>query len=192
MAEDVWSRTAARFRKASPRWASPGALAARLDPEWRMTPALKLIDDALVDVAEGRCKRLVVACPPQEGKSTLGVIAFLLWWLTFRPESRNAVASYEQEIAQRNGRRIRDLIGQWNGADGSLDLGLRVQRGDHAAARWSLQGHRGGLVCVGVGAALAGRPVDGALVIDDPTKDHEQAMSSAHRERVWHWWQSVA
>lgn len=192
MADDVWSRTAARFRKQRPRWRSPGALAAQLDPSWRVTPALQLIDDALVDVAEGRCKRLIVTLPPQEGKTSICAQAFPLWLLTFRPELRNAIASYEQDIAQRNGRRIRDWISTFDGTDGTLDLGLRVQRGDHSAARWSLQGHVGGVVCVGIGAALSGRPVDGVLVIDDPTKDHEQAMSSAHRAAVWNWWQSVA
>lgn len=47
---------------------TPGALAKALDPRTVQTPALDLIDAALVDVAEGRCKRLMIALPPQEGK----------------------------------------------------------------------------------------------------------------------------
>jgi predicted phage terminase large subunit-like protein len=157
-----------------------------------LTPALAAIDRALVDVAEGRCRRLMVMLSPQEGKTSLVAQVFPLWLLTFRPDARNAIASYEQTIAERNGRRIRDLITANDGTDSTLDMGLRVQRGDHAAARWTLEGHDGGVVCVGIGAALTGRAVTGVLVVDDPIKDHEQAMSSAYRERVYEWWRSVA
>lgn len=191
MADDVWARTAARFRKPVPRWPSPGALAARLDVDWRPTAALSLIDQALVDVAEGRCKRLMIMLPPQEGKTTLVARTFPLWLLTHRPDMHVVLASYELETAQRVGRGIRDEITMHDGREGSLDLGLRVRRGDHAAARWAIEGHNGGLYSVGIGGALTGRRAD-LLVLDDPVKDREQAQSSTYRERVWDWWQSVA
>ncbi|WP_431935860.1 hypothetical protein [Micromonospora sp. RP3T] len=59
---------ATRARNAQ-KWATPGALAAALDPSTIQTAALDAIDAALVDVAEGRCKRLIITMPPQEGKA---------------------------------------------------------------------------------------------------------------------------
>ena len=191
MGDDVWSKAAARFRKPVSRWASPLDLAVALDPTYRRTPALELISKALVDVAERRTRRLAISMAPQEGKTAV-LQAFILWLLEHRPEMRNGVVSYETDIATRSGRRIRDQIEQFDGADGTLDLGLRVRRGDHSAGRWSLDGHLGGLVCVGIGGALTGRSIDGVLVVDDAFKGHEEAMSSAIREKTWDWFRSTA
>lgn len=59
---------AARVKNAD-KWATPGAMAAALDPSTIQTAALDEIDAALLDVAEGRCKRLIITMPPQEGKA---------------------------------------------------------------------------------------------------------------------------
>lgn len=47
---------------------SPGQLAAALDPRTVQTPALAIVDRALIDVDAGRTRRLIVCLPPQEGK----------------------------------------------------------------------------------------------------------------------------
>ena len=73
---------------------TPGALALDLDPETKQTPALDLIDRALVDVAEGRCKRLMISMAPQEGKSERTSRRFPLWMLTRNPTMRIAIVSY--------------------------------------------------------------------------------------------------
>lgn len=49
-------------------FATPGDLAKAIDPTTVQTPALDVIDAALVDVEEGRCDRLIISMPPQEGK----------------------------------------------------------------------------------------------------------------------------
>ncbi|CAN5388386.1 phage terminase large subunit [soil metagenome] len=188
---DIFDRVSNLLGSPAPRWARPGALAKELDPNRRDTAALDAIDAALVDVAEGRCKRLMVFCPPQEGKTSLVGRAFPLWLLTHRPELRIVIASYEAEIALRNGRAIRDEITSNSGRDGTLDLGLRIRGSEKAAARWSLDGHEGGVYCVGIGGALSGRPAD-VLIIDDPVKGREEANSSVYRQRAFDWWQSVA
>jgi phage uncharacterized protein (putative large terminase), C-terminal domain len=191
MTDDVWPRVADAFREPTPRWPSPGALAVELDPDWRLTPALALIDEALTDVAADRCKRLIVTLGPQEGKTSIVAQFFPLWLLSHRPETHVVIASYEQQIAERSGRRIRDLITSNDGVGSTVDLGLRVKRGDHAAGRWTLQGHSGGVYSAGVGAALTGRRSD-VMIIDDPTKDFEDAQSAASRRRVWEWWRTTA
>lgn len=183
---DPFEYAARAFETPPARWDSPGALARALDPTTRQTAALDLIDAALIDVADGRCERLIVSMPPQEGKSQRTSRRFPTWLLTRDPELRIAVASYEHGVARRWGRAIRDDINAH-----STELGLAVSPLSSAAHEWQLAGHRGGVYCVGIGGALTGRPVD-VLIVDDPIKDREQADSLTYRDRAWDWWTDVA
>jgi predicted phage terminase large subunit-like protein len=169
-----------------PRWATPGALAVDLEPATRQTPALELIDRALVDVYEGRDDRLAVSMAPQEGKSTKISRWFPLWWLARRPDTRIAIVSYELGVARRLSRQIRNDITAYGD-----ELGLTVRSDTSAAHEWQLDGHRGGVYAVGVQGALTSRPVD-LLIIDDPVKDWKTAQSASAREDAWLFWQSVA
>lgn len=166
------------------RWPAPYDLAHELDTATKNPPHLKAIDDALIDVMEGRCERLLITMPPQEGKSERTSHYGALWMLLQNPELRIAIASYEAETARRWGQVIRnDLL--------TFSLPLRLQEDSRAAGRWNIDGHKGGVYCVGIGGALTGRPVD-VLLIDDPVKDRAQADSQAYRDAAWNWWTDVA
>ena len=102
------------------RFDSPGALAKALDPTTVQTPALQLIDEALVDVAEGRTNRLMISLAPQEGKSQRTSRRFPLWTLLRNPETRIALVSYAHTMSRRWGRAVRDDI------YAHPDLGLAV------------------------------------------------------------------
>lgn len=176
---------------APPRWATPGQLAAAVDPATVQTPALDLIDEALVWAYSTPGARLIISIAPQEGKSTRVSRAGCLWALIRNPETRIGIASYAQPLAEGFGRDIRNWITTFNGDEDTVDLGLRIAPDYGSAKRWQLDGHRGGVVCVGIGSGFTGRPAE-ALVIDDPFADKEQADSAYQRNRVWGWWQSVA
>lgn len=184
-----WEAAARWFEPATPRvqrWRTPGELARALDPRTVQTPALDLIDSALVDVAEGRCPRLMLALGPQEGKSQRASRRFPEWMLTRNPDLRIAIVSYAHGIARRWGRAIRDDITMH-----SAELGLRVSPSSSAAHEWELDGHAGGVYCVGVNGSLTSRPVD-LMIIDDPYKNGEQADSLAWQETVRDFWTEVA
>lgn len=183
----MWLEYAARAFEpaAKPRWASPGALAAYLDPKTRQTPALDLIDSALIETFNTPDSRLIISMPPQEGKSQRASRRFPLWALLQNPELRIAITSYEANVARRWGRMIRDDI-----TSNSFDLGISVRDDLSAQHEWQLDGHEGGVYTAGVGGALTGRPVDLAI-IDDPIKDRLQADSETYRDRVWDWWTDV-
>jgi hypothetical protein len=77
-------------------------------------------------------------------------------------------------------------------------LGLLLDPDRAMQTSWSLadvpgrKGARpGGIISVGVGSALTGRPLD-VLIVDDPIKDAHQADSTVYRQRVKDWFQSVA
>lgn len=184
---DLWSATRSAFTSNSKIdvHETPGALAKALDPSTKQTPALDLIDAALLDVAEGRCDRLMLSMPPQEGKSQRTSRRFPLWMLTRNPETRIGLVSYSHIVSRRWGRAVRDDITE------HPELGLSVSATSAAAHEWELAGHRGGMYCVGVKGSLTGRPVD-LLIIDDPYKDGEQADSQAWQDTVRDFWTEVA
>jgi predicted phage terminase large subunit-like protein len=184
----TWYEAAAQRFEAPPppKWATPGQMAAALDPKTVQTPALDLIDAALVEAFNTPDARLIISMPPQEGKSQRASRRFPLWCLTQNRELRIAIASYESNVARRWGRAIRDDI-----TTHSKELDLRIRDDLAAQHEWALDGHEGGVYTAGIGGALTGRPVD-LLIIDDPIKDREQADSTVYRERAWDWWTDTA
>lgn len=190
-----WAEVAARqFEPPAPpeepRWATPGQLAAAIDPSTVQTPALDLIDEAVVDAWDTRDARLIISVPPQEGKSQRVTKTASLWRLTQAPETRLGIVSYAQALAEGFSRDVRNWITENDGDEGTLDLKLKVARDNGSARRWQLDSHRGGIVAVGVDSGITGRPLD-AIVIDDPFADDKQADSAYYRDRVWSRWRST-
>lgn len=183
---------AARFevREEDP-YPTPGRLAKKLDPATVQTPALDLIDAALVKVDKGEINRLIVSISPQEGKSERITHYGTLWMLLRNPERRIGLVSYGEDVASRMSYAVRNDIATFNGDEDTVDLRLRLRRDSKAMSRWYLDGHRGGVYAVGIGGQLTGRPID-ALTIDDPVKDYRAADSTVQSEAAWQWWMSVA
>jgi predicted phage terminase large subunit-like protein len=186
---EIEARRAAR-RAAQPDWTTPGDLAKLIDPATVQTPALDVVDEAVMWAYTTPGARLLISLPPQEGKSQRATKTGTLWALTQNPQLRVGIVSYSQPLAEGFGRDVRNWIASNNGDEGTFDIGLRIARDYGSAKRWQLDGHRGGIVCVGIGGGLTGRPLD-ALVIDDPFSDKSQADSAYYRDRVWNWWQAV-
>jgi len=89
-------------------------------------------------------------------------------------------------VARRWGRDIRNDI-----VTHADVLGLRVRPDTAAAHEWQLEGHTGGVYCVGIGGALTGRPAD-LMIIDDPHKGRKEADSETFRNAAWDWWTETA
>jgi predicted phage terminase large subunit-like protein len=191
-ADPLFARLADLLADGPSVFASTGDLAAKVDPTNVQTSALDLVDAALVDVAEGRCDRLIISLPPQEGKSTRVTRYGALWMLMRNPHHRIAIVSYSDQVAQQFSYAVRNDITTFDGSEGNVDLGLRLRKDNKAASRWFLESPaRGGVYAIGIGGSLTGRPVD-ALVIDDPVKDYRAADSQLLSELAWQWWMSVA
>ena len=177
---------------------SPGQLAAALDPTTVETPALRIIDEALVRVQrhmDGRddgLDRVILSMPPQEGKSERVTHYGAEWFLQRNPNLRVGLVSYGDDMVKRHSYAIRNDIVTNNGEEGNLDLGMRLRRDTKAAGRWNLNyPHRGGIYAVSIGGAFTGRPID-CLVIDDPVKDVRSAESVWQSQAAWDWWTAVA
>lgn len=178
--------------------AGPLDLKVALDPMSVRTPALALLSAELEWLITTPGARLIVSCPPQQGKSELAKHA-VLRSLQYRPDRRVAFTSYAEWLAARNSGEVRDLIIA-HGSDATDpltgerltdQLGLAVDPSRSAESAWRLRGHRGGVIAKGVGSGLTGAPVE-FLVCDDPLKDDRDADSPTIRSRLYEWWRTVA
>jgi predicted phage terminase large subunit-like protein len=154
---------------------------------WRLAPHLELIDELLCRVATGKTRRAMIFAPPRHGKSSLVSHYFCSWYLGRYPDRRVMLASYEAEFASSWGRKVRDTLGHW----GRELFGVHVRADVAAASRFEIEGHLGSMVCAGAGGPITGRGAD-LLVLDDPIKNNEDAMSELQREKMWDWYRSTA
>lgn len=169
----------------APKWTTPGDLAQTVSPDTVQTPAMILIDNALMELANTPNGRLIISMPPQEGKSTRAAEVFPLWVLSQRPSTRIVLVSHSIVLARRNSRNVRHHIDTHG-----EQLSLWLSRDVNSATEWQLAGHRGGVYAVGMGGSLTGRPSD-LMILDDPIKDMEAADSEVIRENAWDWWMAV-
>lgn len=184
MADDELDMLADQLEGGARDYPTPGALARALEPRTVQTPALDLLDAALVDVAEGRHPRLIFTMPPQEGKSERVSRWFVLWLLLRNPDLRIAIVSYQDGMSRRWGKRVRKDI------ESNPSLGLVVSSDSRAANEWQLEGHDGGVITSSIRGSLTGRAVD-VMILDDPIKGRKEAASETERETLKDFWRST-
>jgi len=128
-------------------------------------------------------RRLMVCMPPGSAKSTYTSIDFAAWYLGRNPERSIIAASHTQELAERFGRRVRNIFA----SPAHFNVFKATVADDSGAAgRWETD--KGGeYFAAGVGGSIAGRRAD-LGIIDDPVKSREDADSERSRERVWDWY----
>ena len=149
---------------------------------------LKLLNEALMKVADGTIKRLMVTMPPRHGKSELTSKYFPAWYLGRNPECRIILTSYEADFAAQWGHKVRELLME----HGMLfETPIVIDRGSSAKNRWDIYGHKGGMQTAGVGGAITGKGAK-ILIIDDPVKNSEQAHSATYRDKAKEWFNSTA
>jgi predicted phage terminase large subunit-like protein len=143
----------------------------------------QLLIDKLEAITRGDIDRLAVFMPPGAAKSTYASILFTPWYLARYPDHCVIAASHTQELAEKWGRRVRNLI-----AEHALVLGAGLASDSQAAGRWETS--RGGeYFSAGVGGSVTGRRAD-LVVIDDPVRSREDADSELIRDKTWDWYKT--
>lgn len=141
----------------------------------------------LQQVAEGKIKRLIVTCPPRVGKSRLIAVEFPTWLLGRKPETEIVLASYAQDLSMSHSKQARARLAS---DEYAAIFNTRIADGEAAANEWKTS-HGGMYKAVGVGGGLTGRGCN-CLLVDDSTKDFQEAHSATIRDNVWNWFQAVA
>lgn len=146
-------------------------------------PHHRLLIEKLEAVARGDIHRLAVFMPPGSAKSTYGSILFAPWFLAQHPQANIIAASHTTELAEKWGRKVRNLV-----LEHGKTLGIEISGDSQAAGRWALKSG-GEYYAAGVGVGIAGFRADLAIV-DDPIRSREDADSELMRERNWDWYKS--
>jgi predicted phage terminase large subunit-like protein len=141
----------------------------------------RVIIRALEEVNAGKTDRLILTLPPGSAKSTYASVLFPPWYLANHPKNLIIAASHTVELAERWGRRVRNLIEEHSD---SLNFGIRSDNA--AAGRWETDAG-GEYFAAGVGGSIAGRRAD-CFLIDDPLRSAEDADSKLIRDKQWDWW----
>lgn len=149
---------------------------------WLMGRHHAALDRELVEVAAGRCKRLIVQMPPRHGKSELSSKYFPAWYASTFPKRKVILGSATEKLATNFSSQARDLVdefGNWFGTELSKDK--------RSAAAWKTE--QGGEVrSVGVGGSIFGFGAH-LIIIDDYCGSIDQALSLAERDACHRWFQ---
>lgn len=127
---------------------------------------------------------LVLSVPPQHGKSYIITETAPAWYLIKYPERRCVVTAYEADFARTFGRKNREKIQK------VPEFGIELNPNTRAADEWDLQGTSGGMVTAGSGGPITGKGAH-LMIVDDPVKNSEDALSAAARKKNWDWWKST-
>jgi predicted phage terminase large subunit-like protein len=151
---------------------------------WKRTRHLDYVNEAVLDVAAGSCRQLIIEMPPGTGKSEMIGRWFPSWYLGTFPDHTIAYVSHEADQAAKYGRSARDCLTEFGGM-----FGVGIRDDSSAAKRWNIAVRRGGMHAVGIGGPIMGKRLNG-LILDDPIKDHKNAFSQLERDSLWEWIQS--
>ena len=151
----------------------------------------KLICDALDDVLNGKCNKLIINIFPRSGKTELAVKNFIAMGLAVNPSAKFIHLSYSANLAQDNSIAVKNIV---QSEEYQRLYPTRITYGKNMKSQWETD-QGGGLYATstlgqitGFGAGLveaegAEYRFGGAIVIDDPIKP-EDALSDVVRERV--------
>ena len=137
-------------------------------------------------VERGEITRLMVFMPPGSAKSTYASVVFPAWYMGRNPTKSVIHGSHTTELAERWGRRIRNMVGEPGYA--SVFPGSHLSADSQAAGRWALA-EGGEYYAAGCGSAIVGFRAD-LGIIDDPIAGREQADSEREREKIKEWYRS--
>jgi predicted phage terminase large subunit-like protein len=127
--------------------------------------------------------RLIVNAPPRHGKSMTTSHWLPTWYLDTWPKRRVGLASYGGDFANEWGKVVRDEFVM------NDSTWTKLRTDSKAMGSW-MTVEDGGMKCAGVGGPLTGRGFN-LVIIDDPHKNWEEAMSAQARERVIEWFNAT-
>ena len=152
--------------------------------KWKRYKHLKYISSKLSPAIMQGGARYIVTMPPRHGKSELISNWLPTWYLYHHPEQKIILASYAAEFASRWGGVVRQNL-----TENPL---IQMELSKTTKSKKQFQTLEGGqMICAGMGGPITGQGAN-LLIIDDPLKNYQDAMSPLTRERHKDWFQTVA
>lgn len=148
------------------------------------------VDDFISDVLAGKRPVLILAAPPQHGKSEIVSRKLPAYLLGKYPELRVGGASYGDLLAGAMAQDVRRNLSSNEHSRLFPQPGAKRRYDINRVGEFTAPGGTGSYIGVGIGAGLTGRPLDIAIV-DDPVRNAKEALSVTSKESIWSWYQSV-
>ena len=133
-------------------------------------------------VVEGNA-RLIINAPPRHGKSEAVSHWLPAWFLDWWPEKQVILTSYSETHANKWGLAVRDEFA-------TNPLTWARLRPDKALISDWMTTDGGGMRTVGVGGSITGHGGH-LLIVDDPHKNWEEAISPNHQQKLINWFNST-
>ncbi len=161
-----------------------------MDPEFFSDnkPHLKEIAEAFQEVADGKINKLAISLPPRAGKSYITSM-FCAWWIGNNPKEAVMRNSYGAELAETFSYFVRGLM--TNDKYLKVFPKIKLKKDKQSIDDWALEtAKQTTYFCGGVGGPLTGKGAK-LLILDDPIKGIEEAMSETIIEKTWNWYGGV-
>lgn len=161
-------------------------------PDYEINWHHRVVADALDRVLSGKCRRLMVFEPPQNGKSEQVSRRFPAFALGRRPALRIIAWSYSDSLAQDMSRDVQKIIStdEYRTLFPSTRLAEHSDPEKRTQGQFDVVGERGYYVAAGVMGSITGKTADIGIV-DDPVKNRAEAESEVYRDRVWEQYKSA-
>lgn len=151
--------------------------------KWVCYPFLKHISERITPALVNGGGRFIVTIPPRHGKSEFISRWVPTWFLDQFPDRKVILASYAADFASKWGAAVKENC--------SLPE-VSIQLSSDTKAKSKFQTKQGGqMMTAGVGGPMTGEGGH-LIIIDDPLKNWEDAMSEIIRNKQKDWFRSVA
>lgn len=147
---------------------------------WQPNPHINLIIEFIHYALNGQLENFMCALSPRLGKSMLMSEIFPAYYLGMRPYAKVILVSYSDELSRRFGEKARNTFKEFGYL---FDNKLRLSPDTQSKSRWTIDDNTGEFYCSSTRGGVLGRGGN-LIIIDDPTKNMEEARSARHQEEL--------
>jgi predicted phage terminase large subunit-like protein len=158
---------------------------------WFSETVCAALDQFVEDMQIGKRPVLILAAPPQHGKSEIVSRALPAYLLGRFPEWRIAAASYSSTLASKMAMSVRRNLINPNHQRLFPPLDYKRKYVKDTTLEFTSPTGNGSYIGDGVGGGFTGSSAD-IFIIDDPIKNAQEALSETTKEGLWEWYQSTA
>lgn len=126
---------------------------------------------------------IALNCPPRHSKSMSVTETLPSYFLGHFPKDRVIECSYNENFAQKFGRKNRQKVARFG-----YDLfGRGLSTNSTSVTDWYMENNEGGMISRGILSGVTGEGAD-LMIIDDPVKNRKEAESETIRDSIWEEW----
>jgi predicted phage terminase large subunit-like protein len=171
-------------------WYYRKVITPRMFRPWWQQDVAQHLQQFYLDMLRGRRPKLILASPPQHGKSKQ-VIDFISWLAGNQPDWKIVFASYSSALGLRTNSELQRIwtSPEFRSTFSNLLIPAIGELGPHSARNATtvdFVGYNGSFYNTTVEGQITGQGLE-VGVIDDPIKGRAEAQSKPVRDKVWTW-----